>query len=55
MTGKIELIAVWLFSLFAYITQDNIAFIFSIVASVTVIAKNTPDIYRIIKKINKNA
>jgi len=53
MTGKIELVVVWLFSIFAIMSQDNIAFTFSVVASITVIIKNTPDIYRFLKRFKK--
>lgn len=48
--AKIELGIVWLFSLLTLVTQNDIMFIFSVMASSTVIARNIPHIIKLFKK-----
>lgn len=51
--AKIEVAAVWLLSLMTIITQSDIMFIGSIVASVTVIIRNLPGACKVIKSLTK--
>lgn len=60
--AKVELAAVWLFSLMTIITQSDIMFIGSVIASVTVTLRNLPGacrvmlniLYNLKERINKN-
>ena len=51
--AKIEVGIVWLFSLLTLITQSDIMFVGSIIASVTVTLKNLPGAIKVIKSIKK--
>lgn len=49
--AKIEVGIVWLFSLLTLVTQSDIMFIGSIIASVTVTLKNLPGACKVIRSI----
>jgi len=49
--AKIEVGIVWLFSLLTIVTQSDIMFVGSIIASVTVTLKNLPGAIRVIKSL----
>ena len=51
--AKIEVGLVWLFSLLTLITQSDIMFVGSIIASVTVTLKNLPGAIKVIKSLKK--
>jgi hypothetical protein len=48
--AKIELAIVWLFSFLTIVTQSDIMFVFSVIASSTVIVRNIPYIVKMFKK-----
>jgi len=49
--AKIEVGIVWLFSLLTIVTQSDIMFVGSIIASVTVTLRNLPGACKVIKSI----
>ena len=49
--AKIEVGIVWLFSLLTIVTQSDIMFVASIIASVTVTLKNLPGACKVIRSI----
>jgi hypothetical protein len=51
--AKIEVGIVWLFSLLTIVTQSDIMFVGSIIASVTVTLKNLPGACKVIKSITR--
>jgi len=51
--AKVEVGIVWLFSLMTIVTQSDIMFIGSIIASVTVTLKNLPGAIKVIKSLKK--
>ena len=51
--AKIEVGIVWLFSLLTIVTQSDIMFVASIIASVTVTLKNLPGACKVIKSLTK--
>jgi len=51
--AKIEVGIVWLFSLLTIVTQSDIMFVGSIIASVTVTLKNLPGACKVIKSLIK--
>ena len=51
--AKIELGAVWLLSLMTIVTQSDIMFIGSVVASVTVTLRNLPGACKVIKSLKR--
>ena len=60
--AKIELGVIWLFSLLTLITQSDIMFVGSVIASVTITLRNLPGacrvmlniLYNLKERINKN-
>ncbi len=48
--AKIELGIVWLLSLLTFVTQSDVMFFFSVIASSTVIVRNVPHIVKMFKK-----
>jgi len=51
--AKVEVGIVWLFSLMTIVTQSDIMFVGSIIASVTVTLRNLPGAIRVIKSLKK--
>lgn len=51
--AKIEVGIVWLFSILTIVTQSDIMFIGSVIASVTVTLKNLPGAIKVIKSLKK--
>lgn len=51
--AKIEMGIVWLFSLLTIVTQSDIMFIGSIIASVTVTLRNLPGACKVIKSLKR--
>ncbi len=49
--AKIELGIVWLLSLMTIVTQSDIMFVGSVIASVTVTLRNLPGAWKVIKSI----
>jgi amino acid transporter len=50
MHGKLDLLAVWIFSFVSFMTMNNLVGIFAIVASITSILRNLPYIKGSISK-----
>lgn len=51
--AKVEVGIVWLFSLMTIVTQSDIMFVGSIIASVTVTLRNLPGAIKVIKSLKK--
>ena len=51
--AKVEVGIVWMFSLLTVLTQSDIMFIGSLIASVTVTLKNLPGACKVIKSITR--
>lgn len=51
--AKFEFLAVWVLSIVAILTRENVAFVFSLAASITVVIKNMPDVCRFVKNIKR--
>jgi hypothetical protein len=51
--GKIEFLAVWVLGAIAIVTRENVAFFFSLMASITIVIKNMPDVYKFIKSLKR--
>ena len=51
--AKIEVGIVWLFSLLTIVTQNDIMFIGSVIASTVVTLKNLPGAIKVIKSLKK--
>lgn len=49
--AKIELGVVWAFSLMTIVTQSDIMFVGSLIASITVTLRNIPGAWRVVKSI----
>lgn len=54
MHGKLDLLAVWLFSFMTFVTMNNLVGLFAITASITSILRNLPYIKASVIKFFKS-
>jgi hypothetical protein len=51
--AKFEFLAVWVLGVLAILTRENVAFFFSLMASITIVVKNMPDVCKFVKNLKR--
>jgi len=51
MSGKFEVLSIWMLSIVAYITQNNVMFALTVIGNIVWIARNLPGACKVIRSI----
>ena len=51
MSAKIEVLSIWMLSIIAYVTQNNVMFALTVIGNIVWIVRNLPGACKVIKSL----